>query len=137
LIQGPLAPNWLSRKWGLLPRLENGDLTALNPPTIGRFRLWCAANIHVAGRPDWLFIKLHTHGAQDLNAAMLLGDPMRRFHQELSHWSRQCASWKYWYVTARELAELVHAAEIGVTDPSKVLSKSLTHCNIEAENRRV
>jgi len=40
LIQGPLALNWQRKKFGLLPRIENGDLTAANPPTAERLRLW-------------------------------------------------------------------------------------------------
>lgn len=117
MIQGPLALDWSSRKWGLVPRIENGDLTARRPPTLRRFSLWCSANVHVVGREDWIFIKLHTHGTQEENAAMLLGEPMRRFHMVLAEWARRCSTWKYWYVTARELAQLVHRAESGATEP--------------------
>ena len=118
MVQGPLSLNWSSRKWGLVPKLENGDLTAANPASLLRLQRWCAANVHVAGREDWIFIKLHTHGAQEANSAMLLGEPMQRFHTELANYSKQCGSWKYWYVTARELAELIHEAENGASDPS-------------------
>jgi hypothetical protein len=118
MIQGPLALDWSSRKWGLVPRIENGDLTARRPPTLGRFWRWCGAGVAVQGRPDWIFIKLHTHGAQEANAAMLLGEPMRRFHLELARLSRQSADWKYYYVTAREMADLVHQAERGATEPA-------------------
>jgi hypothetical protein len=117
MIQGPLTTDWSSRKWGILPRIENGDLTAGRPPTLHRFLLWCTANVHVVGQKSWLFIKLHTHGAQEDNAAMLLGEPMRRFHQSLAEWARRCDTWKYWYVTAREMAQLVHQAEAGQLEP--------------------
>lgn len=117
MIQGPLALDWSSRKWGVVPRIENGDLTGNRPPTSKRFQLWCSAAVHVQGREDWLFIKLHTHGAQEANADVLLGEPTRRFHAALAEES--CRSgWKYWYVTARELADLVHQAESGARDPA-------------------
>ena len=59
------------RKAGVLPRLENGDLTEANPPNLDRFKLWLKSNIHVEGRPDWLFVKLHTHGCKPSNMNML------------------------------------------------------------------
>ena len=76
LIQGPLGLDWGRRKWGVLPRLENGDLHAGFPPTerVGRFG--CARVSGCAGRPDWIFVKLHTHGAPEHNASVLLGEPM-------------------------------------------------------------
>jgi len=117
LIQGPLGFDWSCRKWGLLPRLENADLTRVRPPTLSRFRLWCDAGIHVAGREDWLFIKLHTHGAVEVNAEMLLGEPMRAFHNSLRDLARRDPGLRYYYVTAREMADLVHQAEDGHLTP--------------------
>ena len=46
------------------------------------------AGIAVAGRPDCVFIKLHTHGAKEANTAMLLGEPMRDFHRALASYAR-------------------------------------------------
>jgi hypothetical protein len=116
MIQGPLAWDFGSRKWGVLPRIENGDLTALRPPSLDRFRGWCQAGVFVEGRPEWLFVKLHTHGAQETNMNMLLGEPMRRFHEELKAFAAQ-SSLKYYYVTAREMADLVRQAESGERVP--------------------
>lgn len=118
MIQGPLVLDWRKRKWGVLPRLENGDLHGRRPPTWDRFQRWCRAAISVHGRPDWIFVKLHTHGAQEKNAAMLLGEPMRRFHHELAGQSKRNPAFRYYYVTARETADLVHQAEQGAILPS-------------------
>jgi len=118
MIQGPLGFDWSSRKRGLLPRLENGDLLPVRPPSLKRFWLWCAAGVRVAGRADWLFIKLHTHGAQEANMEMLLGEPMRRFHEELRQFAAEHSQLKYYYVTAREMASLVHQAEAGHAVPA-------------------
>lgn len=120
LLQGPLALNWRWRKWGVLPRLENADLTAVNPPTPVRLDLWLSERIHVIGREDWIFIKLHAHGAVDANAAMLLGKKMSAFHQHFTKVLANQAEVKVHYVTAREMVNLVHAAEDGVTgEPSE------------------
>ena len=116
LVQGPLGLNWRRRKFGVLPRIENADLTGANPPTPDRLRLWVRANIHVAGRPDWLFVKLHTHGGIERNSTMLLGDAMRRFHRQLAATGGDL---RFHYVTAREMVNILHAAEDGhAGDPS-------------------
>jgi hypothetical protein len=117
MIQGPIALDWGRRKFGLLPRLENGDLTDHFPPTLARLERWLWAAVSVAGREDWCFVKLHTHGAQEKNAAMLLGEPMREFHESLADFARQSPELTYYYVTAREMADLVHQAEQGALEP--------------------
>src|SRR5690606_26016374 len=104
LIQGPLLFNMRSRKWGAMPRLENADLHGGFPPTTQRLRLWMQAQVGVVGRPDWIFIKLHTHGAPEKNANMLLGPAMRQFHLQMAETLRR-ASAKLYYVNAREMAQ--------------------------------
>jgi hypothetical protein len=119
LVQGPLGLNWRRRKWGLLPRIENGDLTPRNPPTQNRLRLWLDLAAQVEGRREWLFAKLHTHGGVPRNREMLLGEPMRQFHQALAMFAGANPGFHYHYVTARELVNIVHAAEAGKTgDPA-------------------
>jgi hypothetical protein len=118
LIQGPLQLDWRRRKWGVLPRLENGELHGGFPPTMARFELWLRAGVGVAGRPNWIFVKLHTHGAPERNASMLLGGPMRRFHQDLAAYATQGHLLQYYYVTAHEMADLVHQAEAGAEEPA-------------------
>ncbi|MDC0312254.1 hypothetical protein OAM04_03440, partial [bacterium] len=39
MIPGPLGLNWQKRKWGIVPRIENGDITGANPPTLSRLSL--------------------------------------------------------------------------------------------------
>jgi hypothetical protein len=117
LIQGPLALNWRSRKHGLLPRIENADLTWRNPPSLARFQLWCDAGVHVQGRPDWLFVKLHTHGCQPDNQRMWLDGTARAFHQALAKHAANWPGLRYHYVTAWEMAQLVRQAEAGRTQP--------------------
>ena len=116
LIQGPLGLNWNRRKSGVLPRIDNGDLTASNPPTIERLKLWLDLQIHVQGRPEWVFVKLHTHGAPSPNREMLLGEPMHRFHADLARFmAEHRGEYALHYVSAREMINLLHAAEDGYT----------------------
>jgi hypothetical protein len=115
LVQGPLGLNWRWRKWGVLPRIENADLTPVNPPTLGRLRLWLELNVHVEGRPEWIFAKLHTHGGIPRNMDMLLGDPMNAFHRSLPRFAAEHPGFHFHYATAREMANIVHAAEAGKT----------------------
>lgn len=123
MIQGPLAWDWSDRKFGLLPRLENGALHARRPPSARRLHLWMRAGIGVRNRPDWTFVKLHTHGGKPVNADVLLGSPMRELHQELARQASLDTGFHYYYVTAHEMARLVHAAEAGATDPRSVLTR--------------
>lgn len=111
LVQGPLALNGSRRKWGVLPRLENADLTAANPPTPLRCALWMRQHIHVAGKPDWLFIKLHSHGAVPANSDALLGGPMRSFLHHFTGALTHDSGVATHFVTAREMVNLIHAAE--------------------------
>lgn len=113
IVQGPLGLNWDRRKFGILPRIENSDLTSLNPPTLDRIHVWLECNITVAGRPNWVFAKLHTHGAKPENTAMFLGEPMRAFHRTLAEYAARDPKFHYHYATAREMVNMIHAAEAG------------------------
>jgi hypothetical protein len=113
LITGPIALNWACRKWGVLPRLENGEISGANPPTGDRIRLWARQGIHVAGRPEWVFVKVHTHGCVPGNKSVILGEAMREAHATLRREFNDGRDWKLHYVTAREMYNLVKAAETG------------------------
>jgi hypothetical protein len=113
LIQGPLLLNWARRKWGLFPRLENGCLQSTQLPSLDRLALWLRARIQVPSRPDWFFVKLHTHGAREENFPALIGEPMVQFHQALAEYARANPNFHYHYVSAREMYNLVKAAEAG------------------------
>jgi len=113
IIQGPLVLNWRRRKWGILPRIENACLQGSQPPTLDRLDAWLRARVQVASRPDWNFVKLHTHGAPEGNQRVLLGEPMREFHRALARKASEDPGFHFHYVTAREMYNLVRAAEAG------------------------
>jgi hypothetical protein len=74
MVQGPLCLNWYDRKHCLLPRIENSGLYGNSPPSTGRVKLWINAGVSVVGAPEYVFIKLYTHGAQENVMHMLFED---------------------------------------------------------------
>ena len=120
MVQGPLTLNWSRRKYGILPRMENGELTAANPPSARRVALWVRQAICVRGREDWIFVKVHTHGAREENADTLLGQPMDALFTHLETACNDGDQFRLHYVTARQLVNIIKAAEQGRRgDPSR------------------
>ncbi len=125
LLQGPLA---LSRRPGrrLSLRIENSALTADDPPSSARAKTWVSRNIHVEGRPEWVFVKLHTHGAPDKQAASLLGEGGHDLHRVLTTEYNDGRRWRLHYVTAREMFNVAIAAMEGKSgDPGEYRDHSL------------
>jgi hypothetical protein len=118
IVQGPLTLNWRSRKFGLLPRIESGEISGDALPTPERVDLWVKQHIHVIGRPDWVFLKLHTHGAQERNFEALLGPPMEGMLSYLERAYNDGERYRLHYVTAWEMYQAIKAAERGVVDPA-------------------
>jgi hypothetical protein len=115
LVQGPLGLNWSRRKWGILPRLENGEISGANPPRGDRLKLWLEAGVTVEGQPDWIFIKLHTHGGIPSNMKTLLGPSMPSFYRHLLEHYCEARGFRVHFATAREMVNMIHAAEDGHT----------------------
>ena len=114
LIQGPL---YLSRKkkWGIpfFPCIESAEIQHPTRLSIGRVKSWLKANVHVKGRPEWIFVKLHTHGAMnEKNYAHNFGELAHKFFTELES-SFTGNQYAIHYVTAREMYNIISAAEAG------------------------
>ena len=118
IIQGPLA---LARRAGrVMVRVESSGVTAADPPSPDRIRTWVAQNIHVAGRPEWVFVKVYTHGAPEKQAGALLGDGGLALHRELVERYNDGVRWRLHYVTAREMYNIARAAMDGqLGDPGQ------------------
>ena len=113
IVQGPLGLNWRERKFGVLPRIENADVRRGCPPTPERVDAWVKTGIHVEGRPEWVFVKVHTHGTQERDMDTLLGDAAQRMHQHLERAYNDGKRYVLHYVTARETYNIIKAAEAG------------------------
>lgn len=116
LITGPVGLNWKRRKWRIFPTLENSDVSWHHLPTEERVNLWLKTHIHVKGCPNWLFIKLHTHGAVDKSFEMLLdtNGAVHRTFQHLEERYNDGENYRLHYVTAREMYNIIKAAESGM-----------------------
>jgi hypothetical protein len=119
MIEGPLG--FALRPGRLLaPRIENAAVTGQDPATPARVRSWVNQGIGVAGRPEWVFVKVHTHGTQDGLATSLLGGGGEALHQELTTRYNDGRRWALHYVTAREMYNIAIAAMDGKTgDPGQ------------------
>src|SRR5205085_11509134 len=84
-------------------------------PAPARVDAWVSTDIHVAGRPEWVFVKVHTHGAADGNLAGLLGGGLEALYTDLEERYNDGRRWRLHYVSAREMYNLVKAAEAGAT----------------------
>ena len=114
MITGPLSLAW--KRTGL--RIENGAITGDDPPTASRVKTWVDQAIHVDGRPEWVFVKVHTHGAVEKTAAALLGAGGRALHTALAQYKQ--GSSRLHYVTAREMYNVARAAMDGMAgDPGQ------------------
>ena len=113
ILPGPLGLNWSRRKFGLLPKIENADIRKGMEPTKDRVDLWVKTGIHVKNKPDWIFIKVHTHGTQEMDMDTLLGDPCSNMYKYLESKYNDGDNYILHYVTARESYNIVKAAEAG------------------------
>lgn len=109
MIQGPLLADfqrsWSSRR----PAVENGAFTGATPPTMRRYSLWKQANVHVDGRPDWVFIKLHCHGMDPAQKDAVAGDGFRDFIAALVSGATERNETLH-FATAREMTNIILAA---------------------------
>lgn len=108
MIQGPLS--LALKTTGARVRIENGALTGFDPPSARRVKTWVDQNIHIAGRPEWVFVKIFTHGCPEDTAASLLGDGARAMHEALTGNYNDGNDWVLHYVTAREMYNVARAA---------------------------
>jgi hypothetical protein len=105
LLQGPLVVDWGAGK------LEDGALESWAPPSPDRLAAWLKAHVHVRGRPEWVFVKLHTHGIQSRET--FLSPALDELFEAMERcWNRP--PFRLHYVTAREAYNIAKAAEAGL-----------------------
>lgn len=111
IFTGPLVFNWTRRIKRLpVPRIDDGALTGNQPLDAARFNRWRSANVTVAGRPEWIFIKLYCHGFFGDDQSACIGETARRFFGDLVDESEKANQFKVHFATAREAFNIVSAA---------------------------
>ena len=94
--------------------LDDGDVHASEHASPARADRWIRANVHVPGRPDWIFVKLFAHGVStpgDIEA--VVGSD---FDNALNYLERAYNDGKRYvlhYVTAREAYNIARSAADG------------------------
>jgi hypothetical protein len=89
--------------------IENGAITAPNPMSLERLSCWKQAQVHVHGRPEWLFIKLHCHGMDPTQNDVVIGAAFQRFLEELTGGAESRKETLH-FVTTREMVNIALAA---------------------------
>jgi len=113
LITGPIG--FRSRRKFPGFAVEDADVTGEAPGTFQRVREWVRTGIHVSGRPEWIFVKVHTHGAVERHWDALLGQGAERMWTTLCEEFNDGKEYKLHFVTAREMYNIARAAELGMT----------------------
>ena len=112
-IQGILGLRWRSRTHRFYPSIEQSNINKSDFPFDKRIDYWVDKAIHVQGKPDWKFMKMHTHGAREREWDTLLGRPRDDMHSYLESKYNDGVNYVLHYVTAREMYNIVKAAEDG------------------------
>jgi hypothetical protein len=114
VFQGPLLLVPTARPAKLFFEVENGEIHSAVPVTPRRVDAWMRANIHVQGRPEWRFIKIHTHGATTkADADEILGPELDQALSYMEKTYNDGTNYVMHYVTAREAFNVARAAVDG------------------------
>lgn len=115
LLQGPLLLNWRDWRYRAHPAVENGDIWAGYPLSPRRIPLWLKANIHVLGQPNWVFVKLHSHGCRHTDLEALTGASFDQTLSALETTYNDGRQYVLHYASVREAYNIIKAAEAGKT----------------------
>ncbi len=114
IFQGPMTINWLDWRHRWHPNIEDGDINQY--PTHDspkRIDAWIRQGIHVKGRPEWQFVKVFCHGAQDHKS--VVSDTTDRMFSYLEENYNDGKKYRLHYISAREAYNIVKAAEANKT----------------------
>jgi len=92
-----------------VPRIDDGALAHNYPLTLGRFDRWRGAGISVAGKPNWVFVKLFSHAFFEADQDAMIGEQLKRFMNEVLDNAAQ-NNLRVHFATAREAFNMVAAA---------------------------
>jgi len=120
MFSGPMVLHWPGGVGRSRPRFDDGQVTGVNLPRADRTDAWVQAHVHVRGRPEWIFVKVHSHGCTDRNRLPLLTKGLDHMWTDLETRYNDGERYRLHYVTAREAFNVLRAAEDGRTgDPGE------------------
>ncbi|HEY3324820.1 MAG TPA: hypothetical protein VGP72_30485 [Planctomycetota bacterium] len=127
LITGPLGFSFRSRKFGLIPRIENADISGGIPADAQRCRSWLKLGARVQGAPNHIFVKVHTHGAQERLQDCVLGQQASTMYKALTDMKSDGV--RLHFVTAYEMWQAVRKLELGMTGMVPAYHGHLAHAH--------
>lgn len=104
IFEGPICFDWHDHIW------ECAALESTSPFKSHRIKLWLKFAPTVKGRPEWLFVKVYTHGIQSKD--VILSTQFKTMLMELKRICKENRLSLH-FVTAREAFNIVKAAEEG------------------------
>ncbi|HEY62419.1 MAG TPA: hypothetical protein G4N95_07195 [Anaerolineae bacterium] len=93
--------------------IDYSDIDFNDPPTTGRVDYWLKNAIYIEGKPNWKFIKLHTHGAPEIRWKANFGRQADIAFKYLEDQYKDDKIYCLHYITAREMYNVIRAAESG------------------------
>jgi len=116
LIEGPYMIDWSDWRFKTHPVFDDGNLYWEIPTSLHRFKLWLKAHVHVKGRPNWIFVRPFTHGADLRNGGdtNILGSNLDEMLTGMEKYYNDGKKFRLHYMTAREAYNVVKAAEAGL-----------------------
>ena len=88
-------------------------------PTRNRMQSWVDYNVHVPEKPNWVFVKVYTHSAQNLDSptgySNLVGNTADQFYTDIENYFNDGINYMLHYCTAREAYNIAVAVADGVT----------------------
>ena len=119
ILQGMIEV-YLNRLFSGKSVVEKSNVDHHDVPAPERVAQWVKCNVHVTGRPNWVFVKVHTHGAREENFDVCFGEHAEKMHMYLEEHFNDGKRFKLHYVSPREAYNIVKAAEAGKDgDPSQ------------------
>lgn len=109
IVQGPLVADLSRSLRAAKPVIENGAITGFAAMSLHRLALWKKAQVRVAGRPDWFFIKLHCHAMDPTQHDAVIGGAFQKFLEQLVTGAAGRKETLH-FVTAREMTNILLAA---------------------------
>lgn len=119
MIPGIIGLRWRARIHKYRPSIEASNISKSDYPFPERIDYWVRNAIVVKGKQDWLFIKLHTHGCCEIDLDSVLDSSTDNMYAYLETKYNDGEHYLLHYVTAREMHNIVKAAEAGMDgDPT-------------------
>lgn len=113
MVTGIIGIRWFSSSSKFKPSLEISNLDSGDKPFPRRIDYWVRNAISIKGKPEWKFIKLHTHGAPEPAWDCLFGEAADSMFHYIESQYNDGKKYALHYVTARQMYNIIKAAEAG------------------------